>query len=197
MTGNPLVHMGPFSLAALLLSGMAWGQMPVDPTRMRGKYAEAKVAFAGPAINLSLAILTLTALGFWHRSELQTIRSELPPLVERMVEQPDNPSNEGAIDRFFDERFGDRSTQENAQLLLWIFGVTNFVLFLFNLLPVPPLDGSAILANLHRGYATWLHEKVSPGLQMLLFAAAFCFSGYLFRVAGNVASRYIGWVMTF
>ena len=32
MTGNPLVHMGPWSLLALALAGIAWGSMPIDPS---------------------------------------------------------------------------------------------------------------------------------------------------------------------
>ncbi len=67
MTGNPLVHMGPYSLLALALAGIAWGQMPIDPARIRGRYGEAKVAFAGPAMNLLIAMVSLTALAIWLR----------------------------------------------------------------------------------------------------------------------------------
>jgi Zn-dependent protease len=65
MTLDPLVHMGPLSLVALFLFGFAWGAMPVDPTRFRGRYGEALVSLAGPAVNLLLALLGLTALGLW------------------------------------------------------------------------------------------------------------------------------------
>ncbi|MEM7681746.1 MAG: site-2 protease family protein [Planctomycetota bacterium] len=63
MTGNPLVHMGPFSLVALALVGFAWGQMPIDPTRLRGKYGAAKVALAGPLMNLAIALVCAAAAG--------------------------------------------------------------------------------------------------------------------------------------
>lgn len=56
MTWNPLVHMGGPSLLVFALTGIAWGLMPVDPTRMRGKYADAAVSFAGPFMNFGLAI---------------------------------------------------------------------------------------------------------------------------------------------
>ena len=65
MTLDPLVHMGPFSIVILLVVGIAWGLMPIDPTRLRGKYAEAIVAVAGPLTNLILAAIALTALGIW------------------------------------------------------------------------------------------------------------------------------------
>lgn len=56
MTWNPLVHMGGPSLLVFALTGIAWGLMPVDPTRMRGKYADAAVSFAGPFMNFGLAV---------------------------------------------------------------------------------------------------------------------------------------------
>ena len=67
MTLNPLVHMGPISLIVLLISGIAWGAMPIDRTRLRGKYGEAQVAAAGPFMNVIIAAVTLTSLGLWQR----------------------------------------------------------------------------------------------------------------------------------
>lgn len=67
-TVNPVVHMGLPSLVMLLVFGIAFGAMPIDPTRLRGRYAEAIVAFAGPLSNLLLALLGATALGVWQLS---------------------------------------------------------------------------------------------------------------------------------
>lgn len=68
MTGNPWVHMGPFSLGLLAVTGMGWGLMPIDPTRLKGKFGEAKVAIAGPVVNLSLAAVGLVAAVVWLRA---------------------------------------------------------------------------------------------------------------------------------
>lgn len=65
MTWNPLVHMGGMSLVAFALVGIAWGAMPWDPTRARGRYAEAKVSIAGPAMNLLIALISFVALIAW------------------------------------------------------------------------------------------------------------------------------------
>jgi len=65
-TINPVVHMGLPSVVMLLLFGIAFGAMPIDPTRLRGKYAEAIVAAAGPVANLLLALLGATALAIWQ-----------------------------------------------------------------------------------------------------------------------------------
>src|SRR5579862_344316 len=58
ITLNPLVHMGLPSLIVLLISGIAWGAMPVNERRLRGKYAPALVAAAGPAMNVLIAVIT-------------------------------------------------------------------------------------------------------------------------------------------
>lgn len=65
MTWNPLVHMGGFSLLMFALIGIAWGAMPVDPSRMRGRHADALVALAGPLVNLVLAVVALLAWAVW------------------------------------------------------------------------------------------------------------------------------------
>ena len=65
MTWNPLVHMGGVSLIIFFVAGIAWGAMPVSPHRMRGRHAEAFVAFAGPATNIALALIAILLGGVW------------------------------------------------------------------------------------------------------------------------------------
>ena len=150
MTINPLVHMGPFSIMALMIVGIAWGQMPIDPTRMRGRYAEAIVAAAGPASNVILALVALTVYGIW-------IIVGIP----------------------------DTDVSVNVEIFLRTFGFLNLFLCGFNLLPVPPLDGSHILANFSRGYGNWVGDPNNGGTLMLAFMFAFMFAGI---VVGPVAS---------
>ena len=66
LTLNPFKQMGPFSLLLFCLFGLAWGSVPVDPGKMRSRYAPALVAFAGPAANivLSLFFVILTYVCF-------------------------------------------------------------------------------------------------------------------------------------
>lgn len=143
---NPLIHMGPFSLVALALVGIAWGAMPIDPTRLRGKYAEARVAFAGPLVNLVLGVGSLVALGLLVRFQ---VFSGEPVLT------------------------GDRTVMSNLFQLLWIAGFVNLILFVFNMLPAPPLDGSHILANFSRGYARFIDDPSKQGVYMMMFFGAF------------------------
>jgi Zn-dependent protease len=66
MTANPMVHMGGMSLIVFLLIGIAWGVMPVDPSRFRWRRrGRVFVAAAGPAMNLVLAFSCLSLLVAW------------------------------------------------------------------------------------------------------------------------------------
>ena len=58
MTLNPLVHMGIHSLFFLFLTGIAWGQMPVNPRMFRyPKWSNIIVSAAGPFVNFILGFI--------------------------------------------------------------------------------------------------------------------------------------------
>jgi Zn-dependent protease len=58
MTPNPVVHMGVPSIILLLIAGITWGQMPVNPSKFTyPRLSDIIVAAAGPLSNLTLAIL--------------------------------------------------------------------------------------------------------------------------------------------
>lgn len=153
MTLNPAVHMGVVSVVALLLTGIAWGLMPIDPTRLRGRYGEALVAIAGPLSNVLLALLSLTALGLWIR-------------------------HAGTIPR--------GTPAGNLQFLLWVFGFANFNLAMFNLIPVPPLDGWRVLENFSSGYKRLMEHVTASGATIVLFIIAFTVAG---KVTGPAAAE--------
>ena len=121
MTWNPLVHMGPYSILIFFLIGIAWGAMPVDPTRLRGKHADTLVTVAGPMMNFALGVITLVGVIFWM------------PLAEGQIVSSISISD---------------PLKTNMSIFLSVGALLNFVLMLFNLLPVPPLDGGRILMNL-------------------------------------------------
>jgi Zn-dependent protease len=54
LTLNPLKQMGTMALVMLLVVGITWGQVPVDPRRMRRRFSPMLVALAGPLTNLAL-----------------------------------------------------------------------------------------------------------------------------------------------
>jgi Zn-dependent protease len=77
---------------------------------------------------------------------------------------------------------------------LWL-GVLNVVLLLFNLLPIPPLDGSAVLSNLSPEYARFARNPANSAYFMVGMLVAFFFGGrVLFPIAERVVFTYSGWV---
>ena len=154
MTLNPVVHMGLMSFVLLLVAGIAWGSMPVDPRRLRGRYGPALVALAGPVSNVLMAAIALTAFA-------------LNPPADLLDPSP-------------------------IQFLLWIFGVVNIALAIFNLIPVPPLDGSRVLANLSAEYARLAAGLRAAGGSGIIFLLIFMFAGnMIFPASRNVAQWYV------
>lgn len=142
MTWNPVVHMGTPSLIVFAILGIAWGAMPVNPSRMRGRYADAYVSFAGPAMNVGLAIvssLCLAILARWTQNHYPT--GDLPQQVH------------------------------NLWTFFWVGASTNCVLAVFNLFPIPPLDGSRILADFWPRFRELIHDQrlMLIGLAVIIF----------------------------
>ena len=160
MTLNPLVHMGPFAIVALLIAGISWGSMPIDPSRMRGRYAEAEVASAGPSMNLVLCVLGAIGVGVMLRFGWVT----------------------------------EEGLTRNLFQLLNVMAIANGVLALFNLMPAPPLDGSRIVANFHRGYAGFIDNPANQGTFMIMFIFVFAISGVLWPVVGAAVNEVVVFV---
>ena len=107
MTWNPMVHLGPPSIVFLLMTGMAWGAMPVTPSKFRSRFGGAMVAFAGPLTNFAIAVVCTFTIDVLLM--LFPLESVLPVLN-----------------------------------FLGYAAQINIVLGLFNLIPVPPLDGFVV-----------------------------------------------------
>ncbi|OGV50820.1 MAG: hypothetical protein A2X49_16340 [Lentisphaerae bacterium GWF2_52_8] len=72
--------------------------------------------------------------------------------------------------------------------MFWVGTVLNVVLFLFNMLPVPPLDGSKIAEYFFPRLGA-LDSEMRNGAMFLLFGIAFLFFKY-FWYAGLIASGF-------
>jgi Zn-dependent protease len=156
MTFNPFVHMGGMSIILLLVAGIAWGAMPVDRSRLRGRHAGALVALAGPVANVLMALLALITVGLWQRFGPDT----------NDLSQP----------------------FQNLQNMLGIFGVINIELAILNMIPIPPLDGSKVLADFSPGYVQLMRSLNAGGMTMILMIGVFYMSGDLLpKTAGRIA----------
>ena len=75
---------------------------------------------------------------------------------------------------------------------LFLLGTLNIVLFIFNLLPFPPLDGATVLGNLVPAFKRF---SSNPDNQPFMFGgfllAFFMFSKHLFPFAYEVAEEYV------
>lgn len=147
MTWNPAVHMGTMGMIVFAVIGLPFGAMPVDPSRMRGRHAESLMSLAGPMMNLALAAGALVAGMIW----MGVGGGHWIPSVHA------NEPLYSNLVLFF--RVG-----------LWL----NMLLMVFNLVPVPPLDGSRIVAHYSPPYRRFFFETengrwVGLGLFLLLF----------------------------
>ena len=143
LTINPWVHMGPFSLLAFAVMGIAWGLMPVDPSRFRHRrWGRLLVALAGPAMNVALAMVTIVAAG-------------------------------AAFAWAGTDDFG-----ENLRHFLYTGAWLNLLLAAFNLLPIPPLDGSVVLSSLSPQIAQFYRQPKAQiiglaGIVILIYSGVF------------------------
>lgn len=160
MSLNPLVHMGQTSLIVFAIVGIAWGAMPVNPSRFRSRYGDAIVSLAGPAMNIGLAVLSMLLLVVW-------IGVGGGYWTGRPIGEP---------------IFG------NLQTFFFVGVWLNLVLAGFNLLPIPPLDGYRILSDLSPRYRALFAGPNGPMIGLGLFIAVFFFAGpRLFDSAKDLA----------
>jgi len=144
---------------------MGWASAPYDPYwEERHPRRAAWMAAAGPLANLGLAAVGFVALktglatGVWE----QPLQSRYDLLVVAVGE--------------------DAAGWEALGRLCSIMLTLNVVLFLFNLLPIPPMDGASVLAGLSES-ARRVRERLRANAYsgwIGLLVAWFLF-GYLFR----------------
>ncbi len=119
---NPIHHLDPIGLVCLLIFGFGWAKpVPINTRNFRDpKKGMALSALAGPAANLLLGLLCALLAGVCWVFYVRIYAGAL------------------ALPQFL------------ARMIFWLYqalmygGFINFVYMLFNLIPIPPFDGSRI-----------------------------------------------------
>jgi Zn-dependent protease len=161
---NPLVHLDPLGSVVIPLISLVygWGMIgwakpcPVTPRNFRNwKRDDILVSLAGPASNLAMALVAMILL-----------------LVFKHVVPGGTLSIESAMD--LANHFPGVETDHLSKLfpfaLLLYFGVLiNLLLFVFNLLPIPPLDGSHVLRHFLPYKAEQVYNRIGGYGLMVIF----------------------------
>lgn len=158
MTLNPMVHMGGVSLVLLAVVGLAFGAMPVNPAAFRGRFGRAAVAFAGPAVNLLIAGSTILLAGLFVRTGLVSLPMWEPHVIPYRLD---------------------------SVTILLVVAQLNLALFAFNLLPIPPLDGSTVLGDFWPAWKQWTSNPDLAPFFQAGFLVIFIIGGRLFLAAGD------------
>jgi Zn-dependent protease len=161
VTLNPLAHIDPFGtiLLPILLSlarmpAFGWAKpVPVNPYNLRNPRRDNLwISFAGPAANLSVAAGAFIGLVLLKLSSAR---------VDLFIK--------ALIDLFFRQMgFALPVLQrgfyplEGLALILVMMILLNSYLALFNLIPVPPLDGSGILMGFLSEGAASRYDRIRP-----------------------------------
>ena len=154
LTMNPLAHIDPFGsvilpLICLVMPGgffLGWAKpVPIDPRLMHQPRRDmALVAAAGPAMNLALAI---------GSALLFALLLSVDPTIGNYWSKSAEPPPPDTLRQMFLMPIAVMS----------VYSVLiNVLLMLFNLLPIPPLDGGRILTSLLPNMAATALMRVEP-----------------------------------
>lgn len=162
LTLDPRAHYDPVGTTMIFIAGFGWAKpVPVNPRNTRNpRQAMLLIALAGPASNLFTAAaaalpIKLGLVPFWH------------PFVSTST-----------ADLW--AQLWTRSAGDLIGLFLGTVVLLNVLLAVFNLLPIPPLDGSRVLAGLLPPALAREYARLEPwgfGILMLLVFAPFITGG--------------------
>lgn len=169
---SPRSHVDPFGsiimpLVLTITAGIGFGYarpVPYNPANLRDKeWGEVLVALAGPLTNFTLALLA-SIFAMWLPVAEATKMAIFGAFFRVLG---------GGFAEFF-SRFGDLAAAMSGSLSALFFGLLlivvfwNVVLGAFNLLPIPPLDGSKVLFQLLSVPDEWQRMLEQYGFFILL-----------------------------
>lgn len=145
LTLNPMAHLDPMGSLMLLFAGFGWAKpVPVNPYILARRSSAAMMWVALAGPASNLLMALIAAI----------------PFQLGLVTAFDAFANTGTILPSLDK-------------LLWEFVYINLLLMLFNLIPLPPLDGEKILYYLLPASGQRVMDNIRPYGPILLLAIVF------------------------
>lgn len=125
MTINPMAHLDGWGALLIVVAGFGWAKpVPVKPTNFKHpRFGMMVTAVAGPAMNLLAALIGMIVFRLCGGADAQYIGTLI-----------------GYVNL--------SSSKDYLMLMLGEFISINLVLCIFNMIPIPPLDGSRVLTFL-------------------------------------------------
>lgn len=181
MTLNPAKHLDPLGTIMMLLLGFGWANpVPVNPNNFRNpRKDDIKVSLAGITMNLILFLTGILALYVFLIIALKS----LPEYASLRAANADMFMG----DYYYPIRMLFQIAPYAADLviapalgriagyayqMLSYFVIVNLSLALFNLIPVPPLDGYHVLNDTILHKSLFAAQKTARIAMLILFAAS-------------------------
>lgn len=176
LTLNPIKHINPFGFISMLLFNIGWANaVPINTRNFKDPRKHMAIsAAAGPLSNLCLGI-TFTILLRMVLIPLESIAEGAYLVYEK----------QGQIFYLIDPALRENPTFVILSLLatMLFFGIAlNFNLMIFNLIPLPPLDGSRIA---YIFLPTETYFKIMQYERYIMFA-------FIFLLASGILTLPIG-----
>lgn len=198
---DPRKHLDPWGTAAMLVIGVGWAKpVPVNPRNFRNyRRDDFLVSIAGIATNLTLFILcTALSVGInglmWNReflSEMHSYYGTLEYLISPYY-MVGNGIAYGELESIWFEQM-NAPWLMYVQRFLLLMAQTNLALAVFNLLPIPPLDGYHLVNDTLLKGKIQLDHQTFRIAQIVLMVV--CFSGVLSRLLSTVNTTVYGAVL--
>jgi len=181
VTLNPLKHLDPLGSVIVPLISLVYGgwligwakPCPVTTRNFRHiKRDDILTSLAGPASNLAMATAALILLVVFKHA----VAGGVPAIVSAMEIANKVPGVET----------DNLSTLFPLAMLLYFAVLINLLLFVFNLIPIPPLDGSHVLRQFLPYRVEQVYNRIGMyGLLFIfLFGGRFIFGTFYYPLLG-------------
>lgn len=217
ITLNPIRHLDPVGLFCMLVFGIGWAKpVPVNPRNFRGNYRKCDllVSIAGVSMNLLMFLTGCVAMYVFIAAALAAVPYELvytgmndvvrtvyegvPALIsgEYWIGMEELMGYGVSLSDFLIVPVFGRTAGYVYEMLSY-FVITNLVLAVFNLIPLPPLDGYHVLNDLVLKGRLFASRKAQSAGMAIMYVLMF--TGKLSELLGYVYDAVlngVGGIMT-